>query len=119
VSTYYQLYKNHGADYYDELDKLYYEQNKGTIFMMGAGGGLLLGLIIAFIVRMSLVKQCKMVEMKPQARDYLIKNSMRMRTSQDYFLYSNVVRTARPRDDDRSSSRSSSSFDSGGSSGKF
>ncbi|MEE0831249.1 MAG: TPM domain-containing protein, partial [Longicatena sp.] len=38
VSTYYQLYKNHGADYYDELDKLYYEQNKGTIFMMGAGG---------------------------------------------------------------------------------
>ena len=119
VSTYYQLYKNHGADYYDELDKLYYEQNKGTIFMMGAGGGLLLGLIIAFIVRMSLVKQCKMVEMKPQARDYLIKNSMRMRTSQDYLLYSNVVRTARPRDDDRSSSRSSSSFDSGGSSGKF
>jgi uncharacterized protein len=119
VSTYYQLYENHGAAYYDELDKLYYEQNKGTIFMMGAGGGLLLGLIIAFIVRMSLVKQCKMVEMKPQARDYLIKNSMRMRTSQDYFLYSNVIRTARPRDDERSSSSSSSSFDSGGSSGKF
>ena len=120
VSYYYDAYTEYGASYYDELDKMYYEQNKGTIFMMGAGGGFIVALIMAFVVRSSLVKQCQNVTMKNQARDYLIRNSMKMRTSQDYFLYSNVIKTARPRDDDSSSSRSSSSgFDSGGSSGKF
>ena len=119
VASYVDLYDEHEDTYQDAIDEYVYNENKGYYFMMGTGIGLVAGLIIAFVVRMILVKQCKMVELKPQARDYLVKNSMVMRKSHDYFLYSNVVRTARPKDDDSSSSRSSSSFDSGGSSGRF
>lgn len=118
VISYYQLYQENGSNYQDALDDIEYEENKGSYFLMGSGIGLIVGLIVAFIVRSILVKQCKMVKMQTQAKDYLVRNSLSMRKSQDYFLYQNIVRTPRPKDDDRHSS-SSSSHDSGGSSGRF
>lgn len=116
VDKYVSLYQKYGSAYLDELAAIEYEDNKGTYFLMGSGIGIVVGLIISAIVLAVLYGQCKMVKMQTQAKDYLVKNSMKMTRSQDLFLYSNVVRTKRASDDDNSSSSSS---DSGGSSGSF
>ena len=61
VVSYYQLYQENGSNYQDALDDIEYEENKGSYFLMGSGIGLVVGLIVAFIVRSILVKQCNNV----------------------------------------------------------
>lgn len=121
VEYYHHIYKTSGSENYeDALDAERFEANKGYYFLVGSGIGLVVGLIIALLVRSALISQCRMVKPEYAAQEYLVRNSMKMRQSQDYFLYRNLIRTPRPKDDDRSSSSSSSSsHDSGGSSGRF
>ena len=51
----------------------------------------------------------KSVHMKAAADDYIIKDSMNITHSSDVFLYKNVVKRARPKNDSSSSSGGGSS----------
>lgn len=84
------------------------------------------GIIIAFISTGVMRGKLKTVAKKAAAADYTVKNSMKLTNCVDMFLYSNVSKTARPKDDDsRSGGGGSSTFTSssgrshGGGGGSF
>lgn len=83
------------------------------------------GLVVAFIYTGTLKAQLNNVKMNNSAANYVENNSLKMAVSTDMFLYRNVTRTARPKDNGSSSGggsslRSSSSGRShGGRSGSF
>lgn len=78
---------------------------------------LVIGFVIALIICFIIKKQLKSVEMKAGAADYIRPNSLNITNSRDNFLYSNVTKTARPKND---SSGGGGSRSSGGhSTGSF
>lgn len=83
-----------------------------------AVGAIIISAIIALI--MTLVKVHKMNSARKQdyAFNYLKENGVNINHSQDLYLYSNVVRTEKPRDDDNTHT-SSSGRSHGGSSGSY
>ncbi len=68
-----------------------------------------------------MASKLKSVRHKTGASDYVEKGSLRMVDQREIFLYTNVVKTEIPRDNDRSSGGFSSSSGSSwsGSSGKY
>ena len=59
---------------------------------------LLIGALLAFLIPMSMLKgQLKSVRMQPAASSYVRQNSMRVNVQRDIFLYRNVTRTAKPK----------------------
>ncbi len=73
---------------------------------------LVIGLVAAFIPMSRLKKQMRTVEMKAEASDYVKPGSKKITKSRDAFLYSNVTRTPRPKDDN-SGSKGGTSFGGG------
>lgn len=71
-----------------------------------------IGAIIAVIISLFLRKQLKSVEMKPNASDYIRDGSMNITKSNEYYLYSTVTKTPKPKNNssDRSGGNSSGSF---------
>ena len=88
---------------------------------MAIGISLGAGLIVAFIVLMIMKSSLKSVQMQGAADNYVVAGSMDVTNSHDQFLYSQVTRTERPKDNDSGSSThtSSSGRSHGGSSGSF
>lgn len=84
-------------------------------------GSSLAGLLIGFIVAMALRSGHKSVKAQTMATAYTKQGSMKLTERNDIFLYHNVTRVARPKDNDSGSgshsSRSSGSHTSFGSSG--
>lgn len=72
---------------------------------------LVIGLIVAFVGTGSMKKKLKTVHQKATASDYLKPGSLQLMGQSDVFLYSNVTRTARPKETDSggSSTHTSSS----------
>ncbi len=77
---------------------------------------LVIGFVIALIICFIIKKQLKSVEMKAGAADYMRPNSLNIANSRDNFLYSNVTKTARPKND---SSGGGSRSSGGHSTGSF
>lgn len=85
---------------------------------------LAIGFVIAVIVSVVMRSQMKTVHMKPNAGDYLTAGSLHVNRSRDMFLYNQVTRTAKPKEESSggggSSTHTSSSGEThGGSSGSF
>ena len=74
--------------------------------------------MLSFLIPMSVLKgQLKSVRMQNAASSYVRPNSMQLTRERDLFLYRNVTRTARPKNNSGSGSSSGSSGSSGGSTG--
>lgn len=81
---------------------------------------LLIGFVLAFLPMLVMKSSMKTVKPKNAAADYVIKGSRNLRVERDRFLYRNVSRTAKPKDNGGSSTHMSSSGRShGGGGGKF
>lgn len=79
---------------------------------------IVIALVITLVVMSIIRSKYKNVAFKASANDYLVKDSLILTNSYDSFLYTNVIRTAKPKES--SSSHSSSSGSShGGGGGKF
>ncbi len=76
---------------------------------------LVIGVIVALIVCSIIKKQLKTVEMKASAADYVRPGSLNIREQSDRFLYSNVTKTAKPKNDSSSGGGGSSGSHSTGS----
>lgn len=91
----------------------------GANLMIALGAGLVAGLIVALAMR----GKMKTVRKQDQASSYVRPGSMNVNRSRDYYLYSTVSKTAKPKNEEHgggSSTHTSSSGDTfGGSSGKF
>ena len=59
---------------------------------------LVIGIVVAFIVALVLKAQLKSVHSKSGASDYVRPGSMVVMERSDLFLYRNVTRTAKPKD---------------------
>jgi len=79
---------------------------------------LIIGFVIAFIVTASLKGQLKSVQMQADANVYTTPGSLNLTRSNDMFLYSNVTRTAKPKENSSGGSRSGGGGGHSGS-GKF
>ena len=78
--------------------------------------------MIALIITGIMRGQMKTVRMKPDAADYMVDGSLQITRSNDIFLYHQVTKTAKPKDDDSGGSSvhtSSSGETHGGSGGSF
>lgn len=84
---------------------------------------LVIGFVIAVIISVVMRSGMKTVHMKPDAADYMKEGSLHINRSRDMFLYHNVTRTAKPKNESSgggSSTHTSSSGEThGGSSGSF
>lgn len=76
----------------------------------------LIGFVISLIVALCLKAQLKSVRSKPDASSYVRAGSMVVTQSHDMYLYSNTVRTARPKNN---SSGHSGGRSNGGAGGRF
>lgn len=72
------------------------------------------GIVIAIVTVLSMKSRMNTLRTKPMANDYLRKGGFSLDRSRDIFLYTSIVRTARP-----SNSDSGGGSDSGHSSGSF
>lgn len=78
------------------------------------------GVIAALIVVGIMKGKLKTVKMQTSANNYLKSGSLNITDSSDIFLYSNVTRTAKPKNNDNGSTHESSSGNTyGGGGGKF
>ena len=68
----------------------------GTHLLVSLGIGFILALIVVLIMR----SQLKTVHFKEEAGDYIKEGSMQLTEKHDWFLYSNVTRTPRPKPED-------------------
>lgn len=80
---------------------------------------LILGLIVAFIVTAIMKGQLKTIRPQRAAANYVRKGSMQVTESNDFFLYRQVSRIAKPKNNSSSTHRSSSGTRHGGGGGKF
>ena len=79
---------------------------------------LIAGAVLSFLIPMSVLKgQLKSVRMQNAARSYVRPNSMQLTQERDLFLYRNVTRTARPKNNSSSGSSGGSRSSTGGRSG--
>ena len=76
---------------------------------------LMVGLVAGLITAKSLKGQLKTVHKKNEAKSYIKAGSMNLQTQNDVFLYRDVRRTAKPKDNNTRSSGSSSRSVGGGS----
>ena len=80
------------------------------------------GIVVAFVIVHSMKSKLKTVKMQAAAGSYLKNGSLNITQSNDIFLYSNVTRTAKPKENNSSGSSthtSSSGNTYGGGGGKF
>ncbi len=78
--------------------------------------------LIAFVLTKSKLSQMKTAVARKEANDYVKKDSMNITFARDLFLYSNIIRTPRPKESSGSSTTkhtSSSGRSHGGRSGRF
>ncbi len=120
------------GDYYDAFDKYIklcdefvneakngkpYDTNHKckslTDILFAAGISLAIGLVIALFAALTLKKKYKPVMLKPEANDYLIKDSLALRNAYDNFLYSHVTRERRNDDKDSGGGSSTHTSSSG------
>lgn len=83
---------------------------------------IVIGIVVALIVCSILKGKLKTVKMKRGASDYTVEDSLEVTQSAEFFLYSQVIRTAKPKNDDdggSSTHTSSSGASHGGGGGKF
>lgn len=85
--------------------------------------GIVIGIVVALIVCSVLKGKLKSVGMKRGASDYTVEDSLEVTQSAEFFLYSNVTRTAKPKESESSGGSSthtsSSGTSHGGGGGKF
>lgn len=87
-------------------------------------GGVGIGALVGFIVVLIMKSKLKSVRMQPLASSYVKSGSFNVTEHSDLFLYRNISKTAKPKDNDSSSGGSSTHTSSsgtshGGSSGSF
>lgn len=87
-------------------------------------GGVGIGALVGFIVVLIMKSKLKTVRMQPLASSYVKSGSFKLTEHSDLFLYRNISKTAKPKDNDSSSGGSSTHTSSsgtshGGSSGSF
>lgn len=87
-------------------------------------GGVGMGALVGFIVVLIMKSKLKSVRMQPLASSYVKSGSFKLTEHSDLFLYRNISKTAKPKDNDSSSGGSSTHTSSsgtshGGSSGSF
>lgn len=87
-------------------------------------GGVGIGALVGFIVVLIMKSKLKTVRMQPLASSYVKSGSFKLKEHSDLYLYRNISKTAKPKDNDSSSGGSSTHTSSsgtshGGSSGSF
>lgn len=115
----YDIADHFSERYYTEGIEEYISGCKGNLsynFIFNLIICLVIGFVIAFIVTLVLKGQLKSVRSQAKADNYLKKGSLTVSVSRDLFLYRNVTRTEKPKNNGSSGSARSSS--SGGSSGR-
>lgn len=83
-------------------------------FGISIGIALLIGVLVGQIVGKVLKGQLKTVHRVNQAKNYVKSGSMNLQTQNDVFLYRDIRRTPKPRDNDPRSSSGGSSRSTGG-----
>lgn len=77
--------------------------------------GLIIGAVLSFLIPMNILKgQLKTVAPKAAAADYVRQGSMNLRVERDIFLFRNVSRTAKPKNNSSGTHTSSSGRSHGG-----
>lgn len=119
-------------DYYDNPDFDYVidengnviNLNKGESFIKNLAVAVIVGVILSFITVSIMKSQLKSVRISTEATEYMKEDTLSITKTSDRFLYRNVTRTAKPKDN--SSSRGgggvhigSSGRSHGGGGGKF
>jgi uncharacterized protein len=89
--------------------------NWGMYLIISLAVGMLIGWIVVSVMK----AQLKSVRSKSGASNYVRDGSLCITNAYDFFLYSTVTRTPRPKANGSSTHRSSSGSRHGGSSGKF
>jgi uncharacterized protein len=99
----------------------YLTKTKSDLRVWGAVFSLVLALIISLIVTLSWKSQLKSVIKQNLASAYVIEGSMALTKQQDFFLYRNVSKTARPKNESKGGGgfKSSSGRSFSGRSGKY
>ena len=80
------------------------------------------GVIISFLIMIKYTKQLKSVQAKAKADDYVVKDSLNLKSAKDIFLYKTVSRVRRQTESSGGgggSHTSSSGSSHGGGGGKF
>ena len=96
--------------YYNENGGYSYDYGKESFgWFTAIGGSLLIGLVVGLIVALSLKSQLTSVKPQAAATAYTKPGSLRITDRQDMFLYHTITRTARPKENSSSGSRSHSS----------
>ncbi len=111
------------ADITDEVFTAYangetYEAPRNPLPMYWIAISIGVGLLIAFGVLAAMTSSLRTVAPKAGADSYVTNNFVNFTNQDDIFLYRNIMRTEKPKDDDGTSS-SSSGRSHGGSSGKY
>ncbi len=114
-------YKNAFNTFIDKCD--YYINGHINGFPFNTGMNLVVSIVIGFIIALisvSVMKgKLKTVEFQKNATSYVKQGSMNVNVSRDFFLYSTITRTAKPKDDSSSTHTSSSGRSHGGGGGRF
>lgn len=116
-------YADYSGSYYSGTQEeiVYYEEDISPSFLLALLIGAAAGGITIAVMRSSMNTRRK----QSGAREYMNRDSYRLRSQRDIFLYSNVTRTARPKQTSSGSGggssvhRSSSGRSHGGGGGKF
>ena len=97
--------------------------NKGEAFIKNLGIAVVIGIILAFITVSIMKGQLKSVRISTEAREYMKADTLSITKHSDRFLYRNVTRTARPKNNTSSGGGGvhvgSSGRSHGGGGGKF
>ena len=80
---------------------------------------LVVGSVLAFIPVLVMKKKLDNVEMKREASDYVVRDSIVMTEQRDMFLYRNIQRRLKPKDNNSSTHHGSSGRSHGGRGGSF
>ena len=111
------------ADICDEDITAYNERTGGVLPPpLWIAVAIVAGIVVAFVIVHSMKSKLKTVKMQAAAGSYLKSGSLNITQSNDIFLYSNVTRTAKPKENNSSGSSthtSSSGNTYGGGGGKF
>lgn len=112
-------YDDYYSDFYgDDRYDFDFEAKEPTIADMFSikwiGIALIIGIVAAFIYTSYLKSQLKSVGSKPSAKDYVVPGSFNLTQQRDIFMYSNVKKHAKPKNN-TSSSTGRSSFGGGSS----
>lgn len=114
-------YKNAFNAFIDECD--YYIDGHINGFPFDTGMNLVISIVVGFIIAfiaVSIMKgKLKSVAFQRDAATYVKQGSMDVTVARDFFLYSTITRTAKPKNNGSSTHRSSSGRSHGGGSARF